>query len=387
VVLTRLATFCESSDRFDYIVSSLDDNLFDNFSSTSGRRINHIPLPLITTENSKRLYYDALQYDVPNIPREIDDRFKLLCKLVGHLPRHISACAKVLYANRGNVSFYLDSASQHVENTKAFISFVSEHVQIPPLKSHYQWDNILCHVLLVIFSVCLAKRPVYLYLPFVSAGGTALKITNLELANNGIFTASTNNGEECTLAPCMLVLSLLVKQREFLKEYNIHSLLLRMLELDIFSADGIQNEQFHLLWVRIKVSILHALYTLESPEGRSEISLGELYDLESPFPLPGFPKENIVTTEELKTMMIGVFPYPTDTFVVDPSHFDLWLSAGQPPSFIKCPAGQRAFEGAYISIVKKERVLVLIQDKVSGPSTTYSIQDIAECCRSISEIH
>jgi len=275
-LLHKLCSFCEASPSYDFILSSLDENLFDGFCTGSARYLEHIPLPLISFEDSKILYFDAIQCETENIPPFADARFGGLCRFIGHLPRHISVCAEILFSHRDNVLLYAFPVSEDSANTKHLIQFVSERFKAPDASygdKFREWRRILCHVVLCIFSRPLSSFQLNLHDEFCSMDGVPLGITIQEMTNIGIFVASGPSGGEHTLSPCMMVIITLLEHNQFLSQYNIHRFLKEMCILNIFCASGLQNEKFHSLWVKTKLTVLHVLHELKDTHCQSSFLL------------------------------------------------------------------------------------------------------------------
>jgi len=124
---------------------------------------------------------------------------------------------------------------------------------------------------------------------------------------------------------------------------------------------------------------------LKDTQGKQNLSLFELYGSFDITPLFGFPPANLVTNEELKLLTITTNVTPMlRNLVVNPPKFRDWFAIDFAPKFVECSAGQQ-FEGAYLFTKQEEKVLVLVQDKVSAPdsSTSYSIKEIAKCCKTV----
>lgn len=390
-ILSLVSNFCEHSQIFDYILSSLDDNLFDEYSTSSGRRIIHIPLPLISASDSSRIFFHALGHPFYLDPHkefrpEVCERFLVLSKFVGQLPRHVSACAKVLNRDKNGYGKFVKFTAN--ENTLQLLSFVCDEIEDLSLLLYPELPLILCHVVLVILSDRF-KQPVHLCEMFKGINGKALNISHKQLVNYGILAASRNDGSACLLSPCFLTIILLFKCSEILKSYNIHRLLTEMCQLDLFCVDGIKNEKFHILWVRVKLCILRILHNLRDPIGKLEVSLYELYNFSGPpLPLVGFPPTNLITNKELHKIMISTSSSTkgVESFVINPNEYEKWFAAdGQDIPFAVCSAGQMAFECAHRCMIGNVKCLLLIQDKVSQQTATtkYSITDIANCCKAI----
>eukprot|EP00339_Tiarina_fusa_P009931 CAMPEP_0117008682 /NCGR_PEP_ID=MMETSP0472-20121206/8105_1 /TAXON_ID=693140 ORGANISM="Tiarina fusus, Strain LIS" /NCGR_SAMPLE_ID=MMETSP0472 /ASSEMBLY_ACC=CAM_ASM_000603 /LENGTH=441 /DNA_ID=CAMNT_0004710781 /DNA_START=448 /DNA_END=1770 /DNA_ORIENTATION=+ len=250
-VLRELSSFCESSPNYDFILSSLDENLFDGFCTDSGRKLQYIPLPLIPMVDAKKLYFDALQLDhSKDIPDFVHARFDTLCRFIGRLPRHISVCAEILFTFQSSTKPLALPLSCHNANTKYLIDFVSGRFCAPDPKYfdkfQEKWLRILCHVVLHIFSYPLSKAHATVHAPFLSVGRTDLGISYLELCNIGIFATAEHGASR--IFPCMMVIISLLQHCGPLSKYAMHSFLKKLCVFDIFCKSGIPNEQFHSLW-------------------------------------------------------------------------------------------------------------------------------------------
>jgi len=340
-VLQKLAQGCEARSDWDYVVSSLDEFAFEDFMTSSQRKLSFLPLPLLTVDDSIEIFKHAVQQGGATIRKWNDARLKVLATYSGGLPRHVATIAHIVNNNaRSWFSLLLDTEKpfNNEENTKKMIQFCAERctISIPFAEQQDGTLDKLLPLLILFFLSPKASRQYSLTCALFKCLPT---ITVQTLANWGLLLPQINSKDRVSrLFPSFMAIICQCRNTNF---SNIASQLVNMCTLNVRSGDGLQNEQFHILWLRVRLTLLQKL-------GKESVSFSKIYNLSKVFnPHCQSLEPFLVRKEYLDALMVPAIG--TELQIEDGSLPLILLEDSPQLSIFTCKPGQKGFEAFMVA--------------------------------------
>ena len=329
-MLSSLTSACASNEKLDFIVTSLELEIFDGFTTHSGREVFSVQIPVFTEE----IVFDMAEKILRNVEplseltKEQEQSLRLLAKLAGPIPRQVEHILSLFKENYSTWKALIGSAlpSDREQFASALLAKSLEEEILKEndfvIKSPdgaNQYDGPVQKIAYLRFVLWCCSRASFdpvtdanKFLCF-DHGGTAVTIPVISLTTVG-YAVHFKSGmlEPSTLA--------LLRGAYKYRAPRIAKFMLTMISLDLESTCGLQNEQMHLQWEMMMREVWHQLHVLEQCSSR--IPLTKFYDLRR----TDLTKSNrTMPWENLDELLVDVSYAPCDPPKVEKDYSGLAL--------------------------------------------------------------